>query len=220
MTMNLMGVKSRTRNRPAREQALVVAASHLFASLGFEATTTRQIAARAACAEGLIHRYFGGKDGLLLAIIQSRATQESRIPSRQTWPAATLEEEILQLVECEVDRMWEEREFLSVIIPRALLDASFGEVIHRTCAAQRMKAIAERLQAFAECSTLPKAELDALANFVAVTGFMFGFIRPAVLGQDRNQARETAINLAKMMGRNLSSMPGPSPSYSPEASIR
>jgi AcrR family transcriptional regulator len=198
----------------------VVAASHLFATLGFEATTTRQIAARAACAEGLIHRYFGGKDGLLLAIVQNRATQEARILGRQMWPAATLEEEILQMVEWEVDRMWEDREFLSVIIPRALLDSSFGEVVHRTCVVQRAKAIAERLQAFAECSALPQAEFDALANFIAATGFMFGFMRPAVLGQDRIQAREMATNLAKMVGRNLSSLPGPAPSYSSEASIR
>ena len=218
--MNVLSVKSRTRNRPAREQALMVAASHLFATLGFEATTTRQIAARAACAEGLIHRYFGGKDGLLLAIIQNRAAQETRVLGRQVWSAATMEEEILQMVEWEVDRMWEDREFLSVIVPRALLDSSFGEVVHRTCVTQRTKAIGERLQAFAECSALPKVELDALANFVAVTGFMFGFIRPAVLGQDRNQAREMAINLAKMMGRNLASIPGPPPAYSPQASIR
>ncbi|MBZ5719050.1 MAG: TetR/AcrR family transcriptional regulator [Acidobacteriia bacterium] len=218
--MNLLVVKSRTRNRAAREQALVTAASQLFASLGFEATTTREIAARAACAEGLIHRYFGGKAGLLLAIVQSRVSHEVMALNQRVWPAATLEEEIQQLVEWEIDRMWDDREFLSVIIPRALLDPSLGDVIHRTCVIQRTKAIAERLQGFAECSALPKAELDALAHFVAVTGFMFGFIRPVVVRQDRNQAREMAVNLAKMMGRNLCSVPASQPTYSPQASVR
>ena len=218
--MNLMNTRSRTRNRPKREQALVAAASYLFATFGFESTTTRQIAARAACAEGLIHRYFGGKEGLLLAIVRSRASQEALTLNQRIWPAENLEEEILGLVLAEVDRMWDDREFLSVIIPRALLDSSLAEVIHRTCVAQRTKAIGDRLQAFVECSALPKAELEALANFVAVTGFMFGFMRPAVLGQDRSQARAMAIDLTKMMGRNLSSIPAPSPAYSSEASIR
>jgi TetR/AcrR family transcriptional regulator, regulator of cefoperazone and chloramphenicol sensitivity len=220
MAMNLMIVKSRTRNRPAREQSLLVAASQLFATMGFEATTTREIAARAACAEGLIHRYFGGKAGLLLAIIQSRASQEVLALNQRVWPAETLEEAILQLVEWEVDRMWEDREFLAVIIPRALLDSSLGDVIHRTCVTQRTKAIAERLQGFAECRALPRVELEALAHFIAVTGFMFGFMRPAVLGEDRTQAKEIASNLAKMMGRNLSSLPTSQPAYSPQASAR
>jgi len=59
--------KGRTRNRAAREAALITAAGKLFASRGYEATTTREIAACADCAEGLIHRYFKGKSGLLLA---------------------------------------------------------------------------------------------------------------------------------------------------------
>jgi AcrR family transcriptional regulator len=61
-------VYKRKRNRVVRERALLAAASKLFASRGYEATTTREIAARAGCAEGLIHRYFKSKAGLLLAI--------------------------------------------------------------------------------------------------------------------------------------------------------
>ena len=71
-----MNGRNGVRNRRAREQALIEAASKLFASRGFEATTTREIAAKAGCAEGLIHRYFQSKAGLLLAIIQARVSQE------------------------------------------------------------------------------------------------------------------------------------------------
>ena len=210
--MQLLIAKTRTRNRAARERALEMAASKLFASRGFEATTTREIAAEAACAEGLIHRYFGGKAGLLRAIIQSRS-QQNLNRNQELWSAPTLEDEILQLVKWEVDRMWEEREFLEVVIPRALVDPALADDINRVCIAPRTEAIAARLQGWAECRALPRDEVDALANFIATTGFMFGFVRPVVLRQARAQAREMAVTLAKMMGRSLSALPDSQPDY-------
>jgi len=60
----------RTRDRAGKQQALIVAALKLFASKGYDATTTREIAACAGCAEGLIHRYFSGKAGLLPALME------------------------------------------------------------------------------------------------------------------------------------------------------
>jgi AcrR family transcriptional regulator len=48
----------RKRDRAGKQRALMMAALHLFAAKGFEATSTREIAAAAGCAEGLIHRYF------------------------------------------------------------------------------------------------------------------------------------------------------------------
>ena len=61
--------RTRLRNRESREAALLSAAGKLFAARGYEATTTREIAACAGCAEGLISRYFRGKAGLLRALI-------------------------------------------------------------------------------------------------------------------------------------------------------
>src|SRR3989475_4762466 len=64
------------RDPTAKQQALISAATKLFATRGYEATTTQGIAACAGCAEGLIHRYFGGKRGLLLALIKRQVSQE------------------------------------------------------------------------------------------------------------------------------------------------
>src|SRR5437667_48603 len=104
----------RKRNRTAREEALVAAASKLFASRGYVSSTTREIAAAAGCAEGLIHRYFGGKEGLLLALIKHQVSQE--VVDLGTLPlASTLADEVVQLVEWEVERTWQDREFCSVL---------------------------------------------------------------------------------------------------------
>jgi AcrR family transcriptional regulator len=196
-------VRRRKRNRIARERALMSAATKLFASRGFEATTTREIAAEARCAEGLIHRYFKGKAGLLLAIIQCRVSQEVVDLSENLRMASSAEEEILRLVEWEVDRMWADREFLRMIIPRALLNPALGHLITRIGPRQRAKVIAERLKTFEECREMPQEELEALGHFVGVTGFMFGFMRPVVLQHDREQARKTATAITKILIRGL-----------------
>ncbi len=206
--MNMIAVPSsykRKRNRAVRERALVLAAGKLFSSRGYDAATTREIAALAGCAEGLIHRYFDGKAGLLLALIKLRMSRaivdlHEKLPS-----AATAEEEIVQLVNWEVERMWTDREFLKVVIPQALLDPSFGQVLNRIGPQYRGRAIGERLKKFKECQTLPEPELEALTNFVSVIGFMFGFMRPAVLRQDREDARRMATAIAKFLGRSFQS---------------
>jgi AcrR family transcriptional regulator len=194
-------VRKRTRNRTARERALLLAASKLFASRGYEATTTREIAARAGCAEGLIHRYFTNKAGLLLAIIKCQVSQEVLDLNARLPLAPSVGAEIVQLVNWEVERMWRDREFLRVVIPRALLDPALGQVFTRVGPLERTKAIDERLRKFKECRALREEEIDALAHFVTVLGFAFGFVRPMVLRQDRNRARKMAATIAKILAR-------------------
>jgi AcrR family transcriptional regulator len=194
-------VYKRKRNRMVRERALLAAASKLFASRGYEATTTREIAARAGCAEGLIHRYFKGKAGLLLAIIRCEVSQEVVDLQERLPLASTVGDEIVQLVNWEVDRMWENREFLRVVIPRALL----GQVFTAIGPLQPAKAIGERLRTFKECRALTDREVDALAHFVSALGFTFGFVRPLVLRQDRGVARKMAATIAGIMSRSFES---------------
>ena len=52
---------------------------------------------------------------------------------------------------------------------------------------------------------LSDAEFDALVQSVSVIGFMFGFMRPAVLRQERKTSTRTASILAKLLIRSLSS---------------
>jgi hypothetical protein len=99
--------------------------------------------------------------------------------------------------------MWADREFLRVVVPQALLDPNFGQVLNRIGPQYRCRVIGERLKKFKECEGLPDAELDALAHFVSVMGFMFGFMRPAVLRQDRKDAKSMATAIARFLGRSF-----------------
>jgi len=51
---------------------------------------------------------------------------------------------------------------------------------------------------------VPEAEFDALVQSVSVIGFMFGFMRPAVLRQERKTSARTAYAIAKLLVRSLS----------------
>lgn len=189
----------RIRNRATREGALLSAAGRLFASRGYESTTTREIAAEAGCAEGLIHRYFQGKAGLLLALIHSRISQEVADLNERLPIAATLEAEVLQLVQFELERMWSERDFFRVLIPRAILDPSLGPIVRGLGPTRRAKAIAERLRTFPESQRLSSEQIDALADSVGLLGFMFGFMRPVVLGDNRRRASDVACTMARLL---------------------
>lgn len=189
----------RIRNRATRESALLSAAGRLFASRGYESTTTREIAAEAGCAEGLIHRYFQGKAGLLLALIRSRSSQDVADLNERLPLAPTLESELLQLVDCEIERMWNDRDFFRVLIPRALLDPAMGPAVRGFGHTRRGKAIAERLRTFPESSQLSNEQLEALADSVGLLGFMFGFMRPVVLGDDRRRARDMACTMVRLL---------------------
>jgi len=193
----------RTRNRRARERALLLAAGKLFASRGYDATTTREIAAAAGCAEGLIHRYFQGKAGLLLALIRLRASREVVDLTANLQCAGNIEDEIVQLVDFEVEHMWNDREFLRVVIPRALFDADLGPIVSRIGPAQRAKAITARLRKYPPATQLPETDLEALADAIGVIGFMYGFMRPVVLGHDHAHSKKTALTVARLLARNL-----------------
>jgi AcrR family transcriptional regulator len=193
----------RKRNRAAKQEALLWAASKLFARHGYEGTTTREIAACAGCAEGLIHRYFNGKAGLLLAMIQHRLSEEVVDLSERLPLAESLEAEFLQLVDWEVKRLWADRDFLKVIIPRALFDPALGKVLAGIGTSRHAEAIVKRLKHFKPCRGLPPDELEALACLIGTLGFAFGFMRPVVLGQDRGRAQKMAAAIAMVFVRRL-----------------
>jgi AcrR family transcriptional regulator len=171
----------------------------LFATKGYEVTTTREIAASAGCAEGLIHRYFKGKAGLLAAMIEHRVSKEVLDVSHKLRPAPSFEDEFLRLVDREVERMWESRDFLRVFIPRAIVDPSVGSVMNKALISGRAKAISERLKHYESCVALPQNARKALAQAVGMLGLVFGFVRPVLLGHDRLGAKRMAATVAKIL---------------------
>lgn len=201
--MSAAKARPKTRNRAVKEKALIQAATKLFADKGYESTKTRDIAALAGCAEGLIHRYFQGKAGLLLAIVQSRISQEVSDISAQVPLADNVEDEIRRLVRWEVERMWADRDFLKIVMPRALLDPAIGRVVNRMGPERRCEIISARLKTFKKSKTMLAEDIRAIAEFVGSVGYLFGFLRPVLLQQDRKLSRRTADSITDLLVRSL-----------------
>jgi AcrR family transcriptional regulator len=194
--------KRRTRDRAGKQEALIRAATKLFASQGYELTTTREIAASAGCAEGLIHRYFDGKEGLLLALMSYHASREVR-ELQDTLPLAdTLEEEVQQCMAWEVERMWRDRDLLRASIPHAILDTKVGRFVNRIGPQRHAKAIADRLRS-QNRHAVAEEEIEAISQAIGALGFVFGFMRPVVLGSDGKPAKKIAACLARVLTRGL-----------------
>ena len=68
--------KQYTISEPSEDQQktkerIIAAASKVLAEKGYEATTLREISREAQAAPGLVHYYFGGKDELLVEVLQA-----------------------------------------------------------------------------------------------------------------------------------------------------
>ncbi|WP_395665256.1 TetR/AcrR family transcriptional regulator [Methylocella sp.] len=59
------------RPSPEKRRALIAAAARLFAELGVDAATTREIAVRAGATERTLFKHFGSKDGLLREVMDA-----------------------------------------------------------------------------------------------------------------------------------------------------
>ena len=199
----------RMRDPAARQRALLKAAMQLFASRGYEATTTREIAALAGCAEGLIHRYFQGKAGLLLALMHSPQVQDPTEAGQEHCRARNLEEAIHRLLEDELARHWNNRDFLRIAVSRGLIDPELGRSLGRVGPYRHVAAIKQSLlQHAAGERAEDDEEVEAVAQVIAALGFALGFVDQVVSGTDPDTLHRLVGAAASTLARGLES---PSP---------
>jgi AcrR family transcriptional regulator len=86
------------RDDPEARAKILAAAEELFALRGFAGTSVRDIARSAGVNPAMIHYYFGNKEGLYRAIIESAASTVRALLITATSSARTLEETLSQFV--------------------------------------------------------------------------------------------------------------------------
>lgn len=80
--MSLAEQSRPTRSRVDAEERLIVAAGELLGEVGPRSMSVRNVAERAGVNHGLVHHYFGGKDGLLKAAM-TRLVQEHAVFAKE-----------------------------------------------------------------------------------------------------------------------------------------
>ena len=111
--MPLEDAPKRTRGKEAAREALIEAAADLFAEQGD--VSVRTIAARAGVNHGLVHHYFGGKEGLRSAVL-------THLAARQAASMGTFDDgDPVALAQAALRVATEDERFFRVLA-RALLD--------------------------------------------------------------------------------------------------
>ena len=92
----------RNPDRSPTRAALVEAALHLFGRKGFDAASTRAIAARAGANIAAIAYHFGGKEGLRLACVEALSAQRGQVMVLDGMPPPATPEAARQRLEVAV----------------------------------------------------------------------------------------------------------------------
>jgi AcrR family transcriptional regulator len=141
------------RNRTETTRKLLKAALQTFSQFGFSATTTKRIALRAKVNEGLITRYFDGKEGLLVAIIAE--FQKNRETEGLSYPAQlTASAELTRYAESRLEKFFADLDFLRITVSQALSDPQFIRRVRSEVPLRGDPLLSERLVALKKAGKL------------------------------------------------------------------
>lgn len=191
------------RDKEASRLALLEAAIEVFSERGYDAATTREVAKRAGVSEALIQRYFDGKQGLLLEIMEHFSSEDqdqwiSHLPF-----AETLEEEILQVMAANCKQHADGKDFMRVAVSRAIVDPKLGKQVGRKVHEKKIPALRTRLMHYQKIGLIgPDSDLEALAMSISAVSFTLGFMGSQVfdLGGPFIDAMKRKISLLLAKG--------------------
>lgn len=199
-------IEPRKHEPDRRRLALIEAATQVFADKGFEAATTREIAERANCSEGLIHRYFGGKRGLLLAALRHKSELIRDTVRGAVADEDDLHDEIKGLMLWATEFMWRQRDFMRMVCHQATIDADVGRVVGGVINAERVAAIREKLQRHQEAGRIrADVDIDVVAEMIAGSTFESGFFAQVVFQRPREEIRRIVREVAHLFVRAIQS---------------
>ncbi len=187
-----------------RRLALIEAGTAVFAEKGYDAATTREVAERAVCSEGLIHRYFGGKRGLLLAILQQKGATISELMRAEIAESDDLRTELHDIMRHALTFMWEQRDFMRVSSTRAIIDPEVARVISTSINDGRVALVRERLARHQAAGRIRNAvDIQAIAESIAGIGFESGFFWQVVFAKGHDAVHQMVQEFVEIVARGL-----------------
>lgn len=200
----LEAVEPRKHAKDLRQAALVEAANAVFAEKGYDAATTREIAERACVSEGLIHRYFGGKHGLLMAILRRKGEAMHDVLRCGLPDQESLHDEIRAFFLWSLDFLWEQRDFLRVLASQAILDRSIGNLMGGELNVGRVRALREKLERHRAAGRVrDDVDLGVVSQLISGLAFDSGFFMQIVFSTDREELRHMVREVVHIIVRGI-----------------
>lgn len=160
------------------------AADSLFGELGFDATTTRDIAERSGINKALIHYHFGKKDELLETLLEGYYARLSRALAGALGERSGLAAQIEDVLDAYADFLAENRSFTRIVQREVASGRHVERVVDRTLPLFRLgnewlgRALAEAPD------DLEATHLLTSVYGMVVTWFTYGEVLQRVTGQD------------------------------------
>ena len=187
-----------------RQAALVEAANAVFAEKGYDAATTREIAERARVSEGLIHRYFGGKRGLLTAILRRKSEAMHGVLGAGVPDQDNLHDEIRAFFLWSLDFLWAQRDFIRVLASQAILDRGIGLLMGSEINAGRVRLIREKLERHRAAGRVrADVDLEVVSQLISGLAFDSGFFMQIVFSTDREELRHMVREVVHIIVRGI-----------------
>ena len=191
------------KDRAATEARILDAARTVFARRGYDAAGLREIADVAQANLSLISRYFGGKEGLLIALMDQFVA--SRREGGLSYAAQeSLEDEIYNYLHVKLREDLRDEEIIRLIISRSAIDARFRERGARHMDGRADRNFRERVAGLQDRGKVsPDMNVDLLFAAVMHVSFSVNFFG-AMLGR-RPDAEIDALfkGFAKALAQGL-----------------
>jgi TetR/AcrR family transcriptional regulator len=121
------------RPQPADTRAKILAATDaLFGSLGYDATTTRDIADRSGVNKALIHYHFGSKDELLEALLEGYYDRLTAVLVTALARRDKPEEQAHDVIDAYSDFLADNRTFCSIVQREVASGRHVAKIVERT----------------------------------------------------------------------------------------
>ena len=191
--------KSKPKDREATEERLLLAAEQVFSKHGFKGATTRMIAKKADINLALINRYFDGKYGLLIKVIE-RKHIEMNATILPYAPKKTAREECLAFALHRVSICFKDINFFRIVIAQFLTDQKFLKRFQETLLLfEETSDFENRLNAFNK-NKITKKKMKVKSIFESIEAYVFGLIIGSIAhGQSEEDLKKSIHDFCEIL---------------------
>jgi len=182
---NQNGKRAKRLTRAEREAQILDAATRVFASKGFRAATTREIAAEAGVSEGTIYNYFDSKYDLLIAMSQ-RLALESLQQLDHLPPEEDVRAYITALVTDRFDLLVKHIDLIRALMPEVLVDDDLRQAYVEQVLSPALSYLGQYIESRTEAGVFREMKADIVGRAMIGAVMSFGYLwlrQPSELDQ-------------------------------------
>ena len=168
--------KGATRlTKAEREAQILDAATKVFASKGFRAATTREIAAQAGVSEGTIYNYFDSKYDLLIAMSQ-RLALESLQQLDDLPPEEDVRAYITALVTDRFDMLVKHIDLIRALMPEVLVDDDLRQAYVEQVLSPALSYLGQYIEGRTKAGVFRETKSDIVGRTMIGAVMSFGYL--------------------------------------------